>query len=378
MGKALKITIDDKLRNKNKSFIDNVGSAMYFKSEFTGESMKFEWINEFEVVCPYVDNLVRNPRVALITEEDVVKIEKAKKVSVASVKDLAKNSKRIDKIDPVTNEVKPSKLLIERREETFNTYENRFLFTVIKFAMRFVSEREEELNDLEAQHDKVLEYTASTVTGNERVNIKLKMTSNEIPKKGQKNQYEDLDFGAIRDRIKRIKDYFANWQKSEFMKSLEKARVPLVSPPIKKTNLILKNPNFQMVTRLWEFILKYDNDVKEGAKEDLETSGNSMLRELLDDAFLMNYIVLDSVSSSTKEQREKLAKYAVIAIAHQVQRIISLLLRSGIELSDEEIISMIAAEIKNIKNKSTVDNTDIKRKFQKAMEEYIEKTQEYL
>ena len=109
-----------------------------------------------------------------------------------------------------------------------------------------------------------------------------------------------------------------------------------------------------------------------------ETSGNNLLKEILDDSFLMNYFVLDSIVSSKKNQKEKLAKYAVIMIAHQVQRAISLLLRSGIEISDEEILSMISAEIKNEKSRATVDNTDIKKKFQKIMDEYLERTQDFI
>ncbi len=377
MGKALKVTIDDKLRNKSNLFIEKVNSNMHFKSEFIGKSIMFDWVDKIEAACPYIDNLVRNPKVILITEEDIVKIEKAKKVSVASVKDLAKNTQRIDKIDPITNEVQPSKLLIERREETYNTYENRFLFTLIKYTMRFVLEREAELDDLNAQNDKVLEYAASTITGDERINIELKMSSNEIPK-GNKDDNVETNFDAIKQRIKDIKDYFSNWNRSEFMTSLEKDHVPFVSPPIRKTNLILKNPNFQVATKLWEFIHRYENEDEEGSKDDLETSGNNLLKEILDDSFLMNYFVLDSIVSSKKNQKEKLAKYAVIMIAHQVQRAISLLLRSGIEISDEEILSMISAEIKNEKSRATVDNTDIKKKFQKIMDEYLERTQDFI
>ncbi len=377
MGKSLKVTIDDILREKTNTFIDRIDSKMQYKSEYRGKAIRLDWIDEVEFACPYIDNLVRNPRVALITEEDIVKIEKAKKVSVASIKDLAKNSQRIDKFDSVTNKVQPSKLLIERREETFNTYENRFLFTVIKFTIRFVVERERELKNLEVQNEEELEYAASTVTGEEKVNIKLKVTSNDIAQ-NQNNEDDNIDFSEIKERLRIIKDYFINWSRSEFMETMEKAKVSFVTPPIKKTNLILKNPNFQVVTRLWEYINKYDMEKDEGSLPHFETAGNTFLKEFLDDAFLINYIVMDSINKNQKEQHERLTKYAVVLIAHQVQRVLSLLLKNGVEISDEEIISLISAEIKNVKSRRTIDNSEIKQKFQKAMEEYIERTQEYL
>ena len=103
-----------------------------------------------------------------------------------------------------------------------------------------------------------------------------------------------------------------------------------------------------------------------------------MIKGILDDTFLMNYYVLDSIAATQKAQKEKLAKYAVLMIAGQVRRAIELLLQSGVEISDEEILSMISAELKSEKGKTVVSSADIKKKFQKAMDEYFEKTQDYL
>lgn len=63
---------------------------MYYQSDFSSDSFDFNWVDEIEFACPYLDNIVTNPKVALIKEEDVVKIEKAKKVSVASIKTYLK------------------------------------------------------------------------------------------------------------------------------------------------------------------------------------------------------------------------------------------------------------------------------------------------
>lgn len=377
MSKSLNISIDNSLRQKSNTFIERITSDMYFKSDVAGDSLSFEWVDVIEDACIYIDNIIRNPKLALITEEDIVLIEKAKKVSVASVKNLSKNTHYIEKIDAVTNDVQPSKLLIERREETYNTYENRFIYTLIEYTIRFVLKKEKSLEDFTSKSDKTLEYAASTTTGSERVNIELKISTNELPKETDSDVMDD-DVASVKNRLKAIKDYFTNWKRSEFMTSLEKARVPFVSSPIKKTNLILKNPNFQVATKLWEYIQTYDFVDKETTKEDLETTGNNLIKGILDDTFLMNYYVLDSIAATQKAQKEKLAKYAVLMIAGQVRRAIELLLQSGVEISDEEILSMISAELKSEKGKTVVSSADIKKKFQKAMDEYFEKTQDYL
>jgi uncharacterized protein YnzC (UPF0291/DUF896 family) len=377
MSKSLNISIDNSLRQKSNTFIERITSDMYFKSDVAGDSLSFEWVDVIEDACIYIDNIIRNPKLALITEDDIVLIEKAKKVSVASIKNLSKNTHYIEKIDAVTNDVQPSKLLIERREETYNTYENRFIYTLIEYTIRFVLKKEKSLEDFTSKSDKTLEYAASTTTGSERVNIELKISTNELPKETDSDVMDD-DVASVKNRLKAIKDYFTNWKRSEFMTSLEKARVPFVSSPIKKTNLILKNPNFQVATKLWEYIQTYDFVDKETTKEDLETTGNNLIKGILDDTFLMNYYVLDSIAATQKAQKEKLAKYAVLMIAGQVRRAIELLLQSGVEISDEEILSMISAELKSEKGKTVVSSADIKKKFQKAMDEYFEKTQDYL
>lgn len=371
------IDIDDNLRKKSYTFIDKITSDMYYKADAKGESMSFDWVKVIEEACPYIDNIIRNPKMALITEEDIVKIAKVKKVSVASVKDLSKNTHYIEKIDAATNEVQPSKLLIERREESYNTYENRFIYTLIEYSFRFLLKKEKELNELVSKSDKVLEYAATTITGSEKVSIELKIGSKEIPQKTDTDNLEN-EIMDIRKRIKFIKDYFGNWQRNEFMTSLEKARVPFVSSPIRKTNLILKNPNFQMATKLWEYVQLYDFTDIEDSKELLVTSGNELLKGILDDTFLMNYYVLDSIVATKKAQKEKLAKYAILMVVNQIRRVLELLLNSGMELSDEEILSMISAEFKKQKGRTTISSDDIKKKFQQVMDEYFEKIEDCL
>ena len=139
---AKKLKANTVLSEKSDNFIEKINSEMYYQSDFSSDSFDFNWVDEIEFACPYLDNIVTNPKVALIKEEDVVKIEKAKKVSVASIKNLSKNTHFIDKVDEETEEVQPSKLLIERTEETFNTYENRFLFTLVYNLSRFIMLKE--------------------------------------------------------------------------------------------------------------------------------------------------------------------------------------------------------------------------------------------
>ncbi len=378
---AKKISLNNELNNKSDTFIKKLNSEMFYQSDFSSGSFDFDWVSKIDLACPYLDNIVRNPKLMLIREEETVKVEKAKKISVASIKDLSRHTQYIDKIDEKTNEVSPSKIMIERSEETFNTYENRFLYTLIYNVSRFINKKEEELENIEIRDEKVLEYAATTSTGKEKVNIEFKITSNEIPEEGEENIKEkkiQQEIEKIKAQIQGIKAFVRSWQGSEMYTTLEKQRISLVSPPIKKTNLILKNPNFQVASKLWDFLQMYDDDKDDSSKKGLDTAGNNTLKSILDDSFLMDFFVLDSISISKREQKKRLAEYAVVLINQQLKRVISILLNSGISLTDEEILEMIANELKKERNKNLIDSSDIKNKFKSAIEEYIEKSRNYI
>ena len=78
---------------------------MHFKSIFSGESLSFEWIDQIESSCPYLDIIVRNPKLTLIKEERIVNVEKSKKVTIESIKDLSKHTSYISKYDKQKNYV---------------------------------------------------------------------------------------------------------------------------------------------------------------------------------------------------------------------------------------------------------------------------------
>lgn len=377
MVKGLKINVDESLNEQSDKFIKNVSSEMHYKSELTSDTMAFDWLEEIELACPYLDNIIRNPKLALINEDDVVKIEKARKITVESVKDLSKHTHYIDKIDEVTNEIHPSKILVLRREETFNTYENRFIYTLITNLSRFLAKKESLLENFESKNDKVLEYASTTNNGNERVNIELKVSTKELPQ-GQSESDLEKEINAIRERVKKIRYYLNSWVRSEFVISLEKAHVTFIIPPIRKTNLILKNPNFQYASRLWTFLQNYYNNDTSGSKDSLDTDGNDILKEMLDMSFLMDYYVLDSISASKKTQKEKISKYAILILNQQIQKAVTMLLNSGIKISDEEIMTMVTNAVQNAKNTRLVGSADVKNKFKSVIDEYLDKTKEYM
>ena len=91
------------------------------------------------------------PKKARMKTEKVLElIEKAKRITVESVKDLAKHTNYINEVDPKTGDVKPGKILDIRNEETFNIYENRFLYMLLCYLRDFIALRLEKIQKLGA------------------------------------------------------------------------------------------------------------------------------------------------------------------------------------------------------------------------------------
>ena len=162
------------------------------------------------------------------------------------------------------------------------------------------------------------------------------------------------------------------------MKALDKAHITPVRSPLKKTNVFLKNPNFRVASALWEYLNKYGFNDNENSKDNVQSDGNDVIKGFLDHSFLINYYVLESISNSKREQKRQLSKYAIVMLKEEIKRIVELLLSCGIKITEEEIMKLVAEELNNDKSDRLVGAEDIKKKFKNAMDEYLERTQEYL
>ena len=353
-------------------------SDMHYKASFSGDLMSFEWVDEIEKACPFIDNVVRHPKLTLIREELTVKTEKSKKITVASVKDLSRHTNYIEKIDKKTQDVQPSKILDIRNEETYNIYENRFLYTLIDQMNRFILKKEDLLNNFVMQDNKILEFAASTTTNIDKVDIEVRITSEGLPKEMKDKKIEE-EIENVKKRIKRIKEYVNSWYKSELIKALEKEHVSFINPPIKPTNIIKKNPNFQVAVNLFGFLQRYDyQDKDDNNSGGIENDGDDKLLDFLKQSFLVDYLVLDSISKLKREQKDKLSRYAVLMASEQINRTLELLKNSGIDVSKDELLSLISKELNKPKKNRLVGVEDVKNKFKSAMDEYLERTQDYL
>lgn len=115
-----------------EEFMDKIDSTVDIKAEYEKVIEDTEWIEIMEETVPYIDNILRNPNRFIVNEEEIVKIELARKITVESIKHLSKNTNLIQDYDKKTGDVRPSKILNINKEENYDTYENRFIYTLIQ------------------------------------------------------------------------------------------------------------------------------------------------------------------------------------------------------------------------------------------------------
>ena len=221
MDKKVKLTLDEGLKERTNLFYKNIKSRMKYKSDIDSVLNQLEWLEKIEFAIPYIDNIVRNPKVTLITQAETEKIEKAKKIGVESIRDLAKHTDYIEKVEKTG--VKPSKILSLYREETYNIYENRLVYTLINDITFYITKKEEELNKLNTKKHKELQYFSTTNNGAESIEIEMKITTCELRKSREDSQgHLKKEINAILKRIKRVKTLLSIWRKSDMMKTLKK------------------------------------------------------------------------------------------------------------------------------------------------------------
>lgn len=339
-------------------FTNNMNAILSVKTDYEKREYDYKWIDIIDETLPYIDNILRNPKRFIINEEEVVPVEKSKKVTVESIIHLTQHTNYIQKIED-NGDVKPSKILNINKEESLDTYENRFIYTLINNTRTFFEKRKSETGEYSFFKDKKqLRYEANTVIDTEEVEISLDISSRNEAKLNAKDSSSEE---SIADRLKRIKIQLDGFTGSELMQTLTKAHTPPVRSPIRKTNVILKNPNFQKAESLWNYIQMYeDKDTNEKEKKDYYDESN--LKQQYNQAFLSLYIANKVLNHEGQEvTSDKL-------LSQTMNRLIENILDSNYEITEKEIKELFEKQLKLIK----AANEEKKRKIKKLLLEKLE------
>ncbi len=341
---------------KKGDFWKNVDASLQVEHNFEKNIIDDKWLVMMEETIRYLDNILRNPNRFIVNEEEIVKIELARRITVDSIKHLSKNTNFIQDIDEESGDVKPSKILNINKEESFNTYENRFIYSLIKNMKIYIYMKKRDMN-LEAsdKSDKLMQYQGKTKIGKEHVNINVSL----------KSSLDDDGENSISNRIEKLEMRITDLSNTEVYKTLERLRVNQVISPIKKTNLILKNNNFQYAVKLWNFLQENTKDetIVNSGKDILQD--DDTLKNFMDEVFMLNYFVVNTLEKEgTDEEKQK--KVSEVLIQNLIQKLVL----TNKNMTKQELNKAVSDQYKLIKDQTLATEKEIEKIFKEAINEY--------
>ena len=225
-------------------------------------TIEIEWIERIEATIPALDTIIRFPSVAIEDVDEILPIELSRHITEKSIKHLATHTNLI--LNATDDEVTPSKILNVYHEETYLTYENRFINTLLARLCAFVDKRLQALSGgsgVEANYkfDYLTEFDHDLPDhdgkSSAKVNLHIELTS-PLDKEMTEADIELSErYIEALNRLKRINMALISYRSSAFAQKLGRN---YIRPPVIRTNAILKNKNLRECLNLWEYIENYD------------------------------------------------------------------------------------------------------------------------
>lgn len=325
----------------------------------------FSWLEMIEESLPFLDAIVRKPRKFIMQEEEIVPIEKAKKISLETIRHLAQHTNLIQDVSE-DGTITPSSVLNVHKEESFDIYENRFIYSLLVNLKNFIEMRKKVMGAGELFNlDRKIDYKATTEFNGEKVDVDLKIHVNENSSAVEKPTGELSEKERLEKAELIINDYFS----SLFIRELRGAI--MVRSPIRKTNVILKDQNFKKMLTLWEFIEHYDVTDKQEEKHQKYVDDIYGIEDKLGVSFFLNYFISNSMSDPKNIIGKEINP-------HYVKRLVSYFLNNHGNMDQKKFIKLVEKEFIDVKNERNKEEKLITKKFNDMIDEYYDNKKEIL
>ena len=209
------------------------------------------WLTVVEEGIEAIFNIVDKPRRFITTSEEVVPVALAKKITADSVRHLSQNTQFITANE--TGEIMPTKILNVTTEESYDLYENRFVYHLIQRLFAFVDKRTDVIFWSTGDETcNVMRMESKVDDAYEEISYKVEMTIKNRQSLVE-NDNDNMDIFKRIDRVRRMSRTLRSSSFCEIMNGCAK-----VHSPIQRTNLMMKDPDYRKCYQLWQFIEGYD------------------------------------------------------------------------------------------------------------------------
>ena len=353
-----------------------------------------EWVEMIEGKLPYIEKAIEEQRKFIEEHKEVDRIDKVKQVGKDAVQHLTQHANLIMAIEP-DGSVIPERLLNTHREDSFATYENRFLHTLIFKCIAFVEQRFRALQDAPNDSSSKMNIEREIRIGHEQFGFQLEHHA-EKHERDKVDRDEDLSSLTDYERIERIRMKLDDFVGTDLIKALKGCIA--VKSPINKTNCIKQDPAFKQCYDLWVFIEGYrktgyvlEKNVFEGQMpEDVQKdmydvmafqhfvatiSTNTALREKLHAEYVAEN---ERRAAEANRPEEEMARYIEDKIYEVRREEMALRLKEVRER--EVVISKLTAELEQAKEQIRIRDIKIKELEStiNALKSELEQTREEL
>ena len=354
-------TSDNEFYDEMDTAIKSGTNSYSLFNRYFDKKIDLKWVEEIEACIIPLDNIIRVPRKFIVQEEEIVPIERARKITNESIRHLAQHTNMIAKVEG--DDVTPNQILNVFREESYEVYENRFVFTLMQNLVRFIDVRYNVLFNISDDDNMAsLKMQSDFTRGREKVQYKLEVSAQSAGTEVGGEAGPDGENATAFQRIERVKRIINEYANSSFMKELRNC-VP-VRPPIMRTNAIQKNPNFRACLKLWQFIQSY-NEL--GYEITVKESNDMVSPEYMDQLnrmTAMNYMMLKANTLSEdavgKQKKRKLKPKLLKRLAEE--------LVMDYDMEEVEIQRVFVDEVKRVSRKKAEGEKKIQEAIQRALD----------
>ena len=259
------------------------------------------WISTLEEGIEAIFEIIDKPRRFLATTEEVVPVALAKKITADSVRHLSMNTQFIASDE--NGDIQPTKVLNVTTEESYDLYENRFVYHLIQRLFAFVDKRTDAIFWTTGDETcNVMSMESKVDDAYEEISYKVEMTI----KNRQSFAENDNDNLEIFKRIDRLRRMAVTLRSSSFCSIM--AGCARVQSPIQRTNLMMKDPSYRTCYKLWQFMESYDEVGYTIEERDsaLEFDEEYLLQMYIN--LITNYTVFKSLLESDPRKMSEIAE----------------------------------------------------------------------
>ena len=189
------------------------------------------WLKVIEEGIDAIFNIVDKPRRFITTSEEVVPVALAKKITADSVRHLSMNTQFIASDE--NGDIQPTRVLNVTTEESYDLYENRFIYHLIQRLFAFVDKRTDVIFWSTGDETcNVMTMESKVDDAYEEISYKIEMTI----KNRQSYAENDSDNMEIFKRIDRLRRMVRTLRSSAFCEIM--SGCAKVHSPIQRTNLM--------------------------------------------------------------------------------------------------------------------------------------------